>query len=246
MKKTLLFILIFALIFSFSNCKKTQSTDEESGESTNAKESSESVESVTQYIKESVWAFEKEEDLQKAPKEVKEKKLLEFGNKITVIKKKKIEDKEYYNIQMPDKTKLWVSAKNVTEKFIIINQSDVATYSQPEQDYKTGVKLQPGDFGIFVKEQDGWINVEFYAYRPLKDGEERKWVGNKWIKESEGYTEDILAAREAYNLYMAYFYKISKNDNTTALKYVKLALDANKGDKSEIYPVIENFQKELE
>lgn len=243
MKKILLFIFIFALIFSFSNCKKMQTTEKDSVENT---ESNESVESVTQYIKESVWAFEKEEDLNKASKDVQEKKLLEFGNKITIIKKKKIEDKEYYNIQLPDKTKLWIPAKNVTEKFIVINQNDVATFSQPEQDYKTSVKLQPGDFGIFVKVQDGWINVEFYAYRPLKDGEDRKWVGNKWIKESEGYTEDILAAREAYNLYLAYFYKISKKDNTTALKYVKQALDANKGDKSEIYSVIEDFQKELE
>lgn len=232
MKKLLLYILIIALVFSFLNCKKIKLTEEES------------VESVTQYIKESVWAFEKEEDLIKDPKEVKEKKLLEFGDKITVLKMKKIEEKEYYNIQLPDKTKLWVPVKNVTEKFIIINQNDVETYKQPEQDYKTGVKLQPGDFGIFVKEQDGWINVDFFAYRPLKDGEDRKWVGNKWIK--EGYTEDIKAAREAYYLYLSCFYKISKNDNTTALKYIKLALDANKGDQSEIYSVIEEFQKELE
>lgn len=231
MKKFLLFCLMFVLMFSFFSCKKVLI-----GSSAGSK---------TQYVKEyGIYVYQNEEDIGKESKDVKEKEYLEFGSKLTVLKSKQIQGKEYLKVRLPDKSEYWANKENLTEKFIVINQDDVDVYDQPDKDYKTGVKLQTGDFGIFVKEQEGWINVEFFAYRPVKEDGERKWVGNKWIK--GGYTDDLNAAREAYRLYLAYFSKISKNDKNKAIKYVNEGLEVNKGDKSSIYSALENYLNELE
>ena len=203
------------------------------------------VETATQYVKDwGVWVFKNEEDLGKNPKEVKEKDYFEFGSKFTVVLSKTINEKDYYKIQLPDKTEYWIDKERLAEKFIVINQDDVTVYTQPDQDYFTGTKLQRGDFGYFIKEQDGWINVNFYAYRPTLDGEEeKKWVGERWIK--EGYTDDLMAAREAFYLYWAYFYTYNqKNKNKEkAIEMCQKAMDANA--ESEIYFVVKDFYNEL-
>lgn len=134
---------------------------------------------------------------------------------------------------------------SLTEKFIVINQTDVNCYEYPEPTYITPIKLQPGDFGLFVKEQDGWIEVEFSAYRPhkLKD-DKRKWVGKKWIK--DGYTEDLNAAKEAYYLYFAYHRNIIKKDSKEAIEMLNKALEVNAGEETEITYVVKDYLNELE
>ena len=151
-------------MFSLNNCKKDKVLNNDNEKA---------VENVTQYVKDfGAYVYKNEEDLGKEPKEVKDKEWFEFGTKFTILKSKNINNKDYYNIQLPDKTKYWVLKDALAEKFIVIIQNDVDTYSQPDQDFKTGIKLQPGDFGIYLKEQDGWINVDFKAYRPQKEGDE--------------------------------------------------------------------------
>lgn len=229
MKRLLLLCLMIALMFSFIGCKKILGGGS----------------SKVQYVKEyGAFVYQNEDDLGKNSKDVKEKQYLEFGSKLTVLKSKEIGGKEYLKVKLPDKSEYWANKDNLTEKFIVINQDDVEVFDQPDQDYKTGFKLQRGDFGIFVKEQEGWINVDFYAYRPDKEDGERKWVDNRWIK--DGYTDNLNAAREAYRLYLAYFYKISKNDKERAIKYVNEGLEVNKGDKSSIYSALEDYLVELE
>ena len=232
MKKFLLFCLIFVLLLSLFGCKKGLSMGGGSGDK-------------VQYVKEyGTYVYKNEEDCGKSSKEVNDKEYLEFGSKLNVLKSKNVEGKEYLKVQLPDKSEYWANKENLTEKFIVITQNNVEAYDQPDDSYKTGIKLQPGDYGLFVKEQDGWTNVEFYAYRPDKEDGERKWVGNKWIK--GGYTDDLNAAREAYRLYLAYYYKISKNDTDKAVKYLEEGLEINKGDKSEIYSALEDYAEELE
>ena len=235
MQKYLFIILIFIiLLISPINCRKNQVHDNEGA-----------VENVTQYIKDyGAYVYKNEEDLGKEAKEIKDKEWFEFGTKFTILKTKTIGEKDYYNIQLPDKTKFWIPKDSLTEKFIVIIQNDIDVYRQPDQDFKTGIKLQPGDFGIFIKEQDGWYNVDFKALRPLKQGdEERKWVGQAWIK--EGYTDNIFAAKEAYFLYLAYYNYIINKNIKRAINYLNQALEVNKGDKSEIYPIIEEYLEEL-
>lgn len=231
MKKFLLFCLIFVLLLLLFGCKKGMI----------AGGSGDKIRYIKDY---GAYVFMNEEDCGKAAKDVKNKEYLEFGSKLNVLKSKDINGKEYLKIQLPDKSEYWANKENLTEKFIVINQNNVEAYDQPDNDYKTGIKLQTGDYGLFAKEQDGWINVDFYAYRPDKEDGERKWVGNKWIK--GGYTDDLNAAREAYRLYLAYFYKISKNDTDKAMKYLEEAMEVNKGDKSEIYSALEDYAEELE
>ena len=236
MKKFLFIILIIiSLIFSLINCKREKISDNEG-----------TVENVTQFVKDyGIYVYTNEEDLGKDAKEVKEKEWFEFGTKFTVLKTKKVEEKDYYHIQLPDKSKYWAPKESFTEKFIVIIQNDVDVYSQPDQDFKTGIELQPGDFGIFIKEQDGWYNVDFKALRPSKQGdEERKWVGQGWIK--EGYTDDIMAAKEAYYLYLAYYNEIINKNTQRAINYLHKALEINKGDRSDIYPIIEKYLEQLE
>ena len=229
MRKFLLFCLIFILILSILGCKKGLGGGS----------------SKVRYIKSyGSYVFQNEEDLGKNAKEVKEKKYLEFGSKLTLLKSKEITGKEYLKVQLPDKSEYWIDNESVTEKFIVINQKNVEVFDQPDTDYKTGIKLQPGDYGLFVKEQDGWTNVEFFALRPFSEDGERKWVGNKWIK--GGFTNNVKAAKEAYLLYLAYYYKINKNDTDKAMKYLEEALEVNKGDKSEIYSALEDYANELE
>ena len=256
MKKTLILLLITIFLLSLIECKKSEptvtvedTTDDVTGDTTgdvieDITEDTTTIENITQYVKHSsAWLYANEEDLGKKPGEVKEKKLVYFGNKITVVSSKKINDKEYYIVQLPDKTEYWGEKDYFAIKFIVINQSDVACYSQPDISFKTNIKLQPGDFGIFEEEMDGWVSVNFKAYRPyVKDGE-RKWVGKRWIK--EGYIDNLETSKEAYYLYLAYYWNIQKDNKEKAIDMLNKALAINGGVESEITYVIKDYLNEI-
>jgi hypothetical protein len=240
MKKILIIFSIITILLTISACKKsTQQTDNSKG----SKDDS-AIENTTQYVKEwGIIAFSKLEEVTKKPDEVKDKIYLEFGSKVNILKNKKVNDVIYYRIQTPDKNEYWAPKDNFTPKFIIINQTDVTCYLQPDQAYVSTIKLQPGDFGVFVKQIDEYINVDFKAYRKLKDSDDKKgWVGNVWIK--EGYTTDLNAAKQAFYLYLAYFYE-QKNDIKSAKESLQKAFEKTDNANTEISDVIKSYQDQL-
>ena len=193
----------------------------------------------TVFPKGQIWAFVNDGNLKKDAKTVKDKKLIELGQKLSAVKEKKDNDKTYYQVQMPDGSKYWLNAEEVTEKYITINSNDVTCYSQPDNSagYLNSYKLQPGDFGYFVKEQGGFVNVKINNYIPPSSKEKDAiWVDNVWI--NGGYTDDIKSAKEAYNLALAYYYIYCKTPNKDTAKYfLKKAIEANGDDKTEIASV---------
>jgi len=237
------FYLILLLIVFLTICKKqTIEKTEEKIDDTAV------IENVTQYMKYDSWVYANEEDLGKKANEVKDKKLLNFGNAVVVKNSLKIEDKTYFKIQLPDNSEYWISQENLVKKFIIINKQDVKCYENPDDTYISKFKLQPGDFGILQQEgTEDWIKVEFWAYRPIKEDGDKLWVGVKWIK--DGYTSDMSVANQAYYLYYAYrnLYANPKNPNQVeAIKFLKEAVDVQGGVETEITPVIKELLTQLE
>jgi hypothetical protein len=249
MKKYFLsFIIVLILFFTIVSCFKKKGDDNKTDNSSNNElkddNDAKTINNVTQYVSSwAVWVYANESDLGKKSNEVKEKILLDFGKPVTVISTKKISDKNYFKIQLPDDSIYWASQDNFAEKFIIINKTDVITYDQPDTGYATQLKLQPGDFGVFVKEKNGFMNVDFYAFRPYKIDSEKKWVGNKWIK--EGYTDNINAAKEAFYLYLAYN-NIQKNNVDEAKKNLEKAVElSDLNGETDITPVIKSLLSQL-
>jgi hypothetical protein len=207
--------------------------------------SEEQVQKPTMYVKEwGVWFYRNEEDAGKPSKEVKDKLYMDFGSKVTVLDEKNINGKDFFKVQLPDQTDYWVRKTVFVEKFIIINQKDVLCYKQPDLDYADTILLQPGDFGLFQREIDGWMLADFLAYRPKESGGDRAVVGEKWIK--EGYTTDLRAAKEAFYLNRAYYYQFSKNKNREkAVEMLEKARNINVDADTEITYVIETLLEEL-
>jgi len=232
--------IILILLVLLTICKKqtTDKTEEKADESA-------LDENVTQYMKNSAWIYANEEDLGKKPNEVKDKKLLNFSNSVIVKNSKKIENKTYYKIQLPDNSEYWTSKDNLAKKFIIINKHDTKCYENPDDTYISKIKLQPGDYGVLQQEgTEDWIKVEFGAYRSIQEDGERKWVGVKWIK--DGYTTDITVANQAYYLYLANYNLIQLKDKSTAIKNLKEALEVQGGVETEITPIIKETLTQLE
>jgi hypothetical protein len=143
---------------------------------------------------EAVWGFSEDRDLENPSKNAKGKSLM-FGYKCVVTGNKKIKDKVYLQVQLPDKSKYWAKADYFALKLITITQNDVPVYNQPDETFKTRTKLPAGFLGYYVREQDGWINIDIISYFPKKPAEPVNWVGNVWIK--SGYTDDVAVAKPA-------------------------------------------------
>ncbi len=244
MLKKFFFLLLLAMVLIFS-CKKN-----DAGETINNNASADNnlkIYNATQYVKENgVYVFTNESDVEKQIKDLDKDKYLylTFGNKVNVVDSKKIGKDEYFKIQLPDTTVYWAKRSFFAEKLITINQTDVLCYRQPDLDYATTIKLQPGDFGIYVKELNDWICVEFRAYRPVKADGERKWVGGPyWIK--TGYTDDIMTAKQAYYLYLAYYNSLIKNNDVLALENLNRGLTITNNEDTEITYVIRDMIREI-
>jgi hypothetical protein len=200
----------------------------------------------TRYVKNwGTWIISHEEDIGKPLKEIKEKLYLEFGSKVYVLEEKEINDRTYVRVQLPDTSEYWARNDTLVEKFIVITSNNVLCYTQPDTDYADTILLQPGDFGFFIREMEGWVNAEFLTYRPEVPGGTHVRVGEKWI--NMGYTEDLRTAKEAYYLNLAYYYIYSKEKDTQkALERLEKAQNANVDIETEITYVIEDLLNELQ
>ena len=233
--------IIIMMLCSLAACKK--------GESANNAVENENTETVvenqTQYTRDWVVMYVNEADVGTDYKKLANDKYvaLNFGSKVTVKSEKTIGKKQYYKVQLPDTTEYWADKSQFAEKFIVINKEHVSTYSQPDLDYVTALKLEPGDFGFYNKEMNGWILVDFYAYRAVKEGEDPKWVGSKWIQ--DGWTEDITCAKQAYYLYLAIHQDLKKNDVVKALEYLNRAMEVTDNAQTEITYVIDDMKNRL-
>lgn len=251
-KRKYMFFILLSLfsycLFSYYGCKKDNNRSVTINTATTVREEEDLnfIENATQYVKVNGCYFYKNlEDVNTPIKQLKSDSYLwvDFGRKINVLDIKKVNNDYYYNVQLPDKSIYWAKKDFFTTKFITIIKTNVLCYEQPDTNWGATIKLQPGDFGTLIKEDDGWLNVEFKAYRPIKDNGERRWVGTYWIK--EGYTDDINTAKQAFYLYMAYYYKLIKKDTKNAIEMLKKAFYIVNDEETEISYVIRDFLKEL-
>lgn len=229
MKKFILFILLFGLLTNF-----IFAADEEIP----AKNS-------IVYLKyESAWLFSNDNDLEKNAKDVKEKKIFNFGNKFTVVGNKKIKDKIFLNVVLPDKTKFWGSLDYFTVKFITIIENDLKSYTQPDDGYIAKYKLQTGYFGYYITAQDEWVKVKFISYVQGKNpGDKPVWIGDVWIK--SGYTDDIKTAQQGYALALAYNALYGKTkDVNLAIKKLQNGI-SNVDEQTSITPILEELLNQL-
>lgn len=194
---------------------------------------------------ESAWFFMQSSDLGKQPKDVKNKMILYFGNRVTVTGSQKVGDTYYLNVQLPDNSKIWGPADYFATKFITIIDSDLPCFSQPDQSYRNRVKLQPGYFGYYVKEVNNFVNVDIMNYAIKNDNEKPTWIGNVWIK--TGYSENINTAMQATYLKSAYNLLYGKTpDVKNALAKLKEGLEVNNQAETEITPVISALIEKLQ
>lgn len=178
-----------------------------------------------------LWCYEEEKSLDTLPKGAKGT-FLYFGNKVLVLSNKKVKETYFLQVQLPDKSKYWSWAAYFTPKFITITQKDVKTYSQPDTGYQNKLKLQPGFLGYYVKEMDGWINVEFKLFAPKKADDKPVWVGSVWLNASDTsfYTEDWDTAYDANSLLDAYNLLYGKKiDIQGSVNVLKQSLAENDG-----------------
>lgn len=207
------------------------------------------TETKVQYTRYPVWIFARREDLGKAAGEVprEHRTLIEVGSRVTTLEEAAGpnggEAGRWARIQLPDGTEHWVAARHLVDRFIVISRRDVLCYDQPDATFATTIFLQPGDFGYFLDEQEGWIKAAFHAYRPREPEGEPLWVGERWIK-SSGFTDDVLAAKEAYYLYRARR-ELRRDAQGAAVEHLLRADGINVLEDTEITPVIRSLLAEL-
>jgi hypothetical protein len=195
-----------------------------------------------------IWCYSNDGDLEKQPKGAKGQYLY-FGNKVTVTWSKRIKDTDFLEVQLPDKTKIWSWAVYFTPKFITITQKDVKSYSQPDAAFANKNKLQPGYLGYFVKEQNGWINVNFEFYAPRGLDEKATYVGNVWLNPADKsiYSEDYNMAKDANVLLSAYNSLYGKSvAKDAALKRLKKGMEESDGRQNICVNLIKDLITSME
>jgi len=195
-----------------------------------------------------VWGFAEEKDLENPPKNAKGT-LLTFGNKVIVTWSKKVKERQWIQVQLPDKTRFWVPLDYFTTRFIVISQKDVKNYSQPDTAYPNKAKLQVGYLGYLIKEQDGWLNVLFDFYAPRNPEEKSVYPGSVWINSAEKniFIDDITVAKDANSLISAYNKLYGKAaDKAVALKKLKKAIEDSEGRTNIAIDAIKSLIEKLE
>jgi hypothetical protein len=249
MKKTALGILILTLLFAFS-CKKNSS---DNTTTVTIMEDSDSSNSVSKgqiyYVKyNQIWSVKNEEDLGKSYDTVERnsKKLLDFGNDGTVIKSKTVEGKDYLLLKIPD-DEVWVEKRYVTERFFLIKDTDVKVYKSPGDNYlDKEIKLQQGDLGFFIKEDNGFYNIQLNRYLPRGRNNEVVWVGEIWIK--DGFIDDDFeTVREAFQLSRAYEFLYNKKSLNTdsAIKILRQTVEDFQSSPTQISGITANLLMNL-
>jgi hypothetical protein len=196
-----------------------------------------------------VWIYTSRDDLGRPAAEVPRERrtLLDVGSRVATLEVVRGPGGDdagpWARIQLPDGTEHWVAAGHLVDRFIVITRSDVLCYDQPDTTFATTIFLQPGDFGYFVDEQEGWIKADFHAYRPREPEGEPAWVGERWIK-SSGFTDDVMTAKEAYYLYRARR-ELRHGSTEAEIDLLRRAENANVLGDTEITPVIRALLDEL-
>lgn len=242
-KKFIVFMLAAVCLGTFS-CKKNEETQNDE-----QKQQQIPVEVVTQYIRNRGYIYQNAEDVNVPLKNLKPEvyKLMSFGDKVSVLYETTLGKDQYYRVQLPDTTEYWALKALFTEKFIVINKPHVLCYTQPDSDYVPAVKVEPGDFGYFVKELNGWVLVDFNCtYRSYKEGQPRKWVGQYWI--NTGYTDDLKCAKQAFYLSRANYNLLGEKtvDKESAIANLKKAFEVTNNENTEISFVLKDLLDELE
>lgn len=216
---------------------------------TKSKGPKETYQKVNAYIKEmDVWAISDENELNKKISDIKNKLNLFFGDQVIIVGEKNINQMDYYRITVKNnKNEYWIRKDFIAKDFIIINKKDTVVYEIPDENYSIKAVLQPGDLGIVLKVQGEWLFVNFWAYREKNDPAKKDFIGNMWIKKSKNYIQNIDAAKEAYYLYLAYYYIYTDKNLNVANNYIDKALgiSTQKKKKTEITPVIAEIKKEI-
>jgi hypothetical protein len=225
------------------SCKKDSqdnvTTSTETTDTTKAEDTAKS-DATELFVNTSMWAYGNTDDI---GKQVKTNKLMEFGNKVSVIGDKKVGDVEYKQIVLPDKSKYWIEDKYLSEKFITINQPDVTCYKQPDESFANkSVKLQNGDYLKYLGEQDGFIKVTPISSLPRGKNSAVVWIGEVWIK--DGYTEDLATAKDSYKLALAYYQLYDKKDKAKAIEMMKQMIED--GVEGDLGSIIQNIVSQLE
>lgn len=240
MKRFLLLFVSFILIVS---CKKKLTTDESESISKEDK----TVENVSQYaVRDWVLGYSDIDEVGKKYSDVKNGYYwLNIGNKVTVIDEIKKNDTVYYKSKLPDDSVYWVDNTVLSEKLITIIKDDTFTYTMPDENYSSLIRLQRGDYGFVTEEKNNYLRVYFYGYR-TKEGEERtskNWIGELWIR--DGYSDNIDLARQSYYLYMAYRSELVNKDYSTALEMIEKAEDLSKTEYNELTDVLSNYKEKI-
>lgn len=164
---------------------------------------------------------------------------LKFGNKVTVTEEKEAGGDLYYGFKTPSGGELWASAASLTKQYVIINSSDIPTYSEPDSSYGLKIKLQPGMLGFLQEEKDGWYKIEVWAY---SREDPKKWSGGTfWIQ--KGFTNDLTTAKQAYLYYQAQVQEVKQNKIDKAIEVLTEAIDLGNTD---IINTLEEYRLELE
>lgn len=244
-------ILLLAVLFVTAGCKKSEPAQNTPTESVETTEESGGGGGSTLYVrKDGVITYA---DLSNAGKTYEQIKgegkeaynFLKFGNKVSVIEEKQKGDVSYSLYQTPSGDEFWIETGALAAEFVVLTESDIKTYTEPDESYGAPQKMQTGDLGFLKKELNGFMEIEFYAYRPTKSDGKPAWVGTKWIKKQK-YADDVGTAKAAYYLYLAYYWDIQKNNPTTALKMIKDALEDGNINNRDVKGVIEDYKADLE
>lgn len=227
MKKIIFLILIFTFVLTFYIRAEDQQIPPNN---------------TPMYVKyESAWFYGDPNDF---GKEVKNRKILYFGNKVILVGNKKANDKIFLCVQLPDNSKFWAPMDYLVVKFIVLTDKNIKCFSQPDESYGKKIKLQTGYLGYYVKESSGFINVDFNFYAPKKPEENSTWIGNVWIK-TVNYTDSVQVAEQASYLIRAYNDLYGKKmDVDTAVKRLKTALENQ--DETVITYVLQDLLTQLE
>lgn len=228
-------LLVLIIVFFIFNCaKKTGKRDKNYGK--------------MYYVKEnSVWVFFEKEDFGKKVREVKKKKNLEFGHPVKIREFDRINEEMFYRIELKNKSLFWLKKNSLAEDMFAIKTDNIECYNMPDENFNSDIKLQKGDLGIYKKEIKGWINADFWAYRPVGDRKEKKFVGNRWIKKiKKHYTKDNDIVREAYFLYQSYYYYFTEKDENISEFFLRKGLKIKGNTKpSFVTSILKEFEKRI-
>lgn len=238
-RKFYVLFILSVIVFILIQCGKKEETDVQTVNKSVKVDVKEDIRYVKEFSINPVYdrddLFVDLKDLQRA-----DYSLLRFGDKVVVkqnivLKNEKDESIQCYYFVTDSGDKLWSIADNFVEGFVTVIGNEGVTYEIPDENYATEFKLKKGHFGFFLREYNGWFNVDFKGYAVKSEEDDMKWIGNQWVNCE--VTMDVKTAVEAYYLYLGDYYTLKGNESNAHLNY-KRAYDNRSGDDSVLLSVI--------